>query len=53
MKNFLINTTLVIMSSLIAIGGIELGLRWFGDETLAYGNQYAFYRFDEKLGWHS
>lgn len=50
MKDWVKNALLFGASSLIALGGIEVGLRTIGDD-LAIGNQYAFYRFDPELGW--
>ena len=50
MREWLKNTLLFGGSSLVALAGIEVGLRTIGDD-LALGNQYAFYRFDPKLGW--
>ena len=50
MKDWIKNAMLFGASSLIALGGIEIGLRTIGDD-LAMGNQYAFFRFDPKLGW--
>ena len=51
MKSWIKNTILLIMAWAIALGGTELALRLFGDNVLALGNQFVFYRFDPKLGW--
>lgn len=45
------NAVVVIVACVLALAGIELSLRAFGDDVLAMGNQFRFYRFDEKLGW--
>lgn len=35
----------------VALIGIEIALRMYGDDVLAMGNQFLFYQFDGKLGW--
>ena len=51
MKAWLQNIALLAVSRIIAIGGIEIGLRIWGPDVLALGNQYVFYQFDPVLGW--
>ena len=51
MKSFLQNAALFLGSCVIMLGGIEIGLRIWGPDVLAMGNQYVFYRYDPKLGW--
>ncbi len=51
MKSWIKNATLLVIAWAVALGGIELALRVFGDDVLALGNQFVFYRFDPKLGW--
>jgi len=51
MKSVLQNAALFLTASLIALGGIELGLRIWGPDVLAIGNQFVFFQFDPVLGW--
>ncbi|WP_298353302.1 SGNH/GDSL hydrolase family protein [Rhodoblastus sp.] len=51
MKSWIKNAILLVVAWAMALGGIELALRLFGDNVLALGNQFVFYRFDPKLGW--
>lgn len=51
MKSTLQNAALFLISCLIALGGVEAGLRIWGPDVLAMGNQYVFYHFDPVLGW--
>lgn len=51
MKAWVGNVILLVVSSVIAIAGIEAGLRIWGPDVLALGNQYVFYKFDPVLGW--
>ena len=51
MKSWIKNAILLVIAWAMALGGIELALRLFGDNVLALGNQFVFYRFDPKLGW--
>src|ERR1017187_8554500 len=51
MKSTLQNAALFLISCLIMLGGVEVGLRIWGPDVLAMGNQYVFYHFDPVLGW--
>jgi lysophospholipase L1-like esterase len=51
MKTWQQNAALLLASCIIAIVGIEIGLRIWGPDVLALGNQYIFYQFDPVLGW--
>jgi len=51
MKSVLQNTALLVVASLVALAGIELGLRIWGPDVLAMGNQFVFFQFDPVLGW--
>lgn len=51
MKRFLQNAALLLISSLVALAGIEIGLRLFAEDAIAIGDQYVFYKFDPVLGW--
>ncbi|MEA2906712.1 MAG: hypothetical protein QOI12_4099 [Alphaproteobacteria bacterium] len=51
MKSRLLNGLLFLISCLIAFGGIEVGLRIWGPDVLAMGNQFVVYEFDPLLGW--
>ena len=51
MKAWVGNVILLVVSCVIAIAGIEIGLRIWGPDVLALGNQYVFYKFDPVLGW--
>lgn len=50
MRDFWKNAAVFGVSSLVALAGIEIGLRTIGRD-LALGNHYSFYRFDPVLGW--
>lgn len=39
------------VACMISLAGMETALRLYGDDVLAMGNQFRFYRFDEELGW--
>jgi lysophospholipase L1-like esterase len=51
MKNWVGNAIVTVVSCAIAFVGIEAGLRIWGPDVLALGNQYVFYKFDPVLGW--
>jgi hypothetical protein len=51
MKSALQNIGIFLISCLIAVAGVELGLRIWGTDVLAMGNQYVFYQFDPALAW--
>jgi lysophospholipase L1-like esterase len=51
MKAFLQNVGLMIVASLIALAGIEIGMRIWGNDVLVLGNQNVFFKFDPVLGW--
>lgn len=51
MKAFLQNVGVMIVASLIALIGIEIGLRIWGPDVLVLGNQNVFFKFDPVLGW--
>lgn len=47
------NALVFLVACIIALIGIEIALRLYGDDVLAMGNQFLFYQFDEKLGWNN
>src|SRR5712671_3543587 len=51
MKKFLQNIGLMLVSAVVALAGIEMGLRIWGPDVLVIGNQFVFYRYDPVLGW--
>src|ERR1043166_4875618 len=51
MKRACQNAALLLGSCLVAVGGVEMGLRIWGPDVRARGNQNVFYRFDPVLGW--
>src|SRR4051812_45960815 len=51
MKTFLQNIGLMLVACFIAFAGIEAGMRIWGPDVLALGNQFVFFRFDPVLGW--
>jgi hypothetical protein len=51
--NWIKNTIVLVVAWGVALLGIELALRMFGDDVLAIGNQSRFYRFDPELGWNN
>lgn len=51
MKSRLINIAIFLVACAVALAGIEIGLRWWGPDVLAMGNQAIFYRYDPVLGW--
>lgn len=51
MKALVGNVAVVVGALIVALGSVEIGLRLFGPEVLAIGNQYVFFRFDPVLGW--
>jgi hypothetical protein len=51
MKGLAINALVFLGACIIALIGIEIALRIFGDDVLAMGNQFLFYQFDDELGW--
>ncbi len=53
MKPWITNSLVVAGACAVMLGGIELALRTFGDDVLAMGNQFAFFRFDDRLGWNN
>jgi hypothetical protein len=53
MKAFLENLVLSVVATVIALAGIEMGLRIWGPDVLALGNQNVFFEFDPVLGWRN
>ncbi len=53
MKDRLGNIVVTFIACVISLLGMEFALRLFGDDVLAMGNQFVFFRFDEKLGWYN
>jgi hypothetical protein len=51
MKAFLHNVALLLVASIIALVGIEIGVRVWGPDVLVLGNQNVFFKFDPVLGW--
>ncbi len=51
MKALLQNIGVMFVASLIALTGIEIGLRIWGPDVLVLGNQNVFFKFDPVLGW--
>ena len=51
MKERIINTCVLLCACFVALVGIEIALRIYGDDVIAMGNQFIFYQFDDKLGW--
>jgi hypothetical protein len=50
-KRVLQNTAIFLTACLIALGGIEIGLRIWGPDVLRMGSAFTFHRFDPALGW--
>ena len=50
-KTALQNAAVVLVATLISLGGIEICLRVWGPEVLTLGDVYVFYRYDPVLGW--
>jgi hypothetical protein len=51
MKALLQNVGVVLVASIIALIGIEIGVRIWGPDVLVLGNQNVFFKFDPVLGW--
>lgn len=51
MKDWIKNALLLFGALAISAAGVEVALRLYGDQILAMGNQFVFFRFDDKLGW--
>ena len=50
-RRVLQNTAIFLTSCLIALGGIEIGLRIWGPDVVRMGSAFIFHRFDPVLGW--
>jgi hypothetical protein len=50
-RRVLQNAAIFLTSTLIALGGIEIGLRIWGPDVVRMGSAFTFHRFDPVLGW--